>query len=44
LGTLGTTMKNTNTKVTCTMSADQCGDHLADSALANYLSEGSTRN
>jgi hypothetical protein len=30
LGTLGTTMKNTNTKVTCTTSADQCGDHLAD--------------
>jgi hypothetical protein len=36
--TLGTTMKNTNTKVTCTTSADQCGPHLADSAQADYLS------
>jgi hypothetical protein len=32
LGTLGTTMKNTNTKLDCTTSADQCGPHLPDSA------------
>jgi hypothetical protein len=29
-------MKNTNTKLDCTTSADQCGPHLADSAQADY--------
>jgi hypothetical protein len=39
LGTLGTTMKNTNTKVDCTTLADQCGLHLPDSAHADLCSQ-----
>jgi hypothetical protein len=42
LGTLGTTMKNTNTKLDCTTSVDQCGSHLADSAQADYCYIGRT--
>jgi hypothetical protein len=37
-GRIVKSMKNTNTKVTCTTSADQCGPHLADSAQADYHS------
>jgi hypothetical protein len=29
-------MKNTNTKINCTTSSDQCGPHLVDSAQADY--------
>jgi hypothetical protein len=29
-------MKNNNTKVDCTTTADQCGANLADSAQADY--------
>jgi hypothetical protein len=39
LGTLGTTMKNNNTKVDCTTLADQRGLHLPDSAHADLCSQ-----